>query len=163
MAKWTIRLSSLLLLVAGHAHPAPGATWTDELVRCQAIADSLDRLGCFDGLTLGDGKVGQSTSGPATAPTYRRLTIAEFQLDATALKGRKVELTGVVQQLGKLVLLKNSLFDANVLFVEIEKAPRDDRRRLFEHCGKGCTATVRGTVGSVMMQDGIIAETIEVF
>ena len=127
------------------------------LERCRGTADRLDRLVCFDAIAAGK----TAPTAPA-APTYRQMTLADLQVDAAELRGHRVEVTGVLQQVGEMVMLKDTLFSATGLFVEITAVPREERRRVLQLCGQGCTAVVRGIGATVMMNPGVKAERVEI-
>lgn len=90
------------------------------------------------------------------------MTFTDLNVDSSALSGQRVEATGVLQQIGQIVMLKESLFSMNGVFVEIEALSRNERRRIYQMCAEGCTATVQGRSATVMMNPGINAERVEI-
>ena len=150
----------------GHAEPVDPA----DFERCRGTADKLDRLVCFDVLagSKAASTVAAAGASPApvpaapAAPSYRQVTLVDLQIDAAELRGHRVEVTGVMHQVGEMVMLKDSLFSATGLFVEIAAVPREERRRILKLCGQGCTAVVRGTGATVMMNPGVKAERVEI-
>ncbi|QFU16568.1 hypothetical protein [Microvirga thermotolerans] len=134
---------------------ASKADTTVELARCRAIGDSLQRLNCYDGLAP------QQPPEPRAAESgYTKTDLTDLKVDREKMKGRSVEVAGRLQLVGEMLMLGSGDFDANPLFVEFKEVPRDQRRRVVEDCNLGCRATVRGKIGSVMFQTGVIAETI---
>lgn len=95
-----------------------------------------------------------------TAGDYTPISLTDLRLDAKQMQGKKVEVTGVVTIMGEIAMIGDSLFSSNKLFVESKKLSRENRKYLLENCDGGCTITVRGKVGTVMLNDGIIADDI---
>lgn len=152
--------------------PSPSrAAEVDEtrLDQCRRVSDSLERLVCFDGLASSkEAPIPRAASAPAqpsataqAGASYQQVSLTDLQVDAKELRGRSVEATGVMQQVGQLVMLKETLLSMNAVFVEIDTIPREERRRIFQMCGQGCTATVRGKAMTVMMNPGIKAEHVD--
>ena len=92
--------------------------------------------------------------------TYTKMEFVDLLLDIRSLAGEKIETSAVGQLVGNMFLLKQSVFDLNVLFVDIDGLPREQRKMLLTSCSAGCRLTVSGSVGTVMLQPGIIAEKI---
>ena len=161
--------SALLTALIGSAACAEPVDPTG-LERCRGITDRLGRLVCFDALAAGKTLPTATASGASTAtaptapaaPTYRPMTLVDLQVDAAEMRGHRVEVTGVLQQVGEMVMLKDTLFSATGLFVEVTSVPREERRRMLQLCGQGCTAVVRGIGATVMMNPGVKAERVEI-
>lgn len=92
---------------------------------------------------------------------YMAISLTDLKLDKATLIGKKVEVAGFLQTMGDISMISDGLFDMNKLFVETEKLSRENRKFLLENCSSGCQVTVRGTVSSVMMNEGIVADSIE--
>jgi hypothetical protein len=127
--------------------------------RCRAIADAGERLGCYDGLA---GQARQAVV-PAPGHGYQTMSLTDAKLDQDSLRGHGVEVSGNLMVVSEMALLRSGSEDTSPLAVDIKAVPREQRRTALEHCGVlGCAATVRGTLGRVMAQPGIVADSIEV-
>jgi hypothetical protein len=86
----------------------------------------------------------------AAASPYQTMSLIDFKLDkATIEPGTRLELTGQLQQLGQLAMLKSEMMDMAPIFVELKNLPRDQRKVLLEKCPMFCSVIVRGKVGAV--------------
>ncbi|UWU12801.1 hypothetical protein N2599_11500 [Rhizobium sullae] len=88
------------------------------------------------------------------------MSLTDVKLDAKQMQGKKVEVSGVLITMGDMAMLGDSPFSTNRLFVDNKKLSREERKYILENCEGGCSITVRGKVGSVMLNDGIIADAI---
>ncbi|MBX5164822.1 MULTISPECIES: hypothetical protein [Rhizobium] len=91
---------------------------------------------------------------------YEAMSLTDVKLDAKQMQGKKVEVSGVLITMGDMAMLGDSAFSSNKLFVDNKKLSREERKYILENCEGGCSITVRGKVGSVMLNDGIIADAI---
>ena len=170
--RWAVVLAGLLTLPC----PSPRAeeVSSTRLDQCRQMTDRLDRLICFDALASGKEtsvQVVAAQAPPALAASvkarpdpskYQQLTITDFLVDAADLGGKRVEIKGALQQLGELTMLREDTFSMNAFFVDISALAREERRRIFQLCNPICTAIVRGSVASVMMNPGIKADRVEI-
>lgn len=142
------------------AFPAQAELQPQDLLSCRAQDEVIERLRCYDQIARD-----RAPNGPAVdhaRSSYAATSITDLRLDADAMAGKRVVLTGALQQLGELVMLKQQLFDTNAVFIDVKSVPREERRRILELCARGCTATVSGKVERVMMQPGLMAEHVVV-
>jgi hypothetical protein len=102
-------------------------------------------------------------ASPAAAATYRIISLIDFKLDKAAIEqGTRIELFGQLQQLGAIAMLKSEPMDMQPIFVELKNLPRDQRKALLEKCPMICSVLIRGSVGTVFMQTGLVAEDLTV-
>lgn len=135
------------------AQPAPAG-----FAACRTVADSLERLRCYDGLAV---------PAPPPAPAarnggYQQVSIVDFKVDRQTLRGRLVELQGNLTVMGEMAMLQGDPMDMNPVYLNITGLPRDQMRQVLERCGMGgCAVTVRGRVGSTnMMQVGLVVDQV---
>lgn len=132
---------------------AAGAQNNSELARCRAVADTTARLKCYDAL------VPTNVSAPALTGKYASISLTDLKLDRAIMRGKKIETSGFLQVMGEMVFLKGDPMDMSPILVDVTHVSREGRKLALE-CDAGCRATVRGTVGPVLMQPGIIADSI---
>ena len=126
-----------------------------EIARCRSLVASLDRLACYDKLTL--------PASPAGSRSYRAMSLTDLKLDQGSLRGLGVEVAGTLVPLGETAVLRSSDTDLSPLFVELTAVPHEQRRAFLERCGMlGCSVTIRGLVAPVMAQPGIVADSLEI-
>lgn len=135
-------VAALACLVAAIAAPAAAED-------CKAIKDPTARLTCFD----------KAVAAPVIQP--EKMTLVDFKTDKSSLRGRTVEVSGIIMNLGDNLLIAAELGDMNPVWVDVSKVSREQRRAVNQ-CNPSCKATVHGKVGSVMMEVGIIADRVVV-
>jgi hypothetical protein len=74
----------------------------------------------------------------------------DLKLDIAQMKGQTVKVTGLLQILGDMVLLKSGPMDMTAVWVDAKQLSRDDRKLLLTKCSIMCKATVIGKVGDSM-------------
>jgi hypothetical protein len=100
-----------------------------------------------------------ATTKAASTSRYANISLTDLKLDRANLQGQEIEVSGFLQVMGEIVFLKDGLTDMSPIFVDISHASREGRKFALD-CNLGCWATVRGIVGPVLMQPGIIAESL---
>ena len=140
---------SLLLAAALLATPAAG----QDLSKCSAIERPLERLDCYDTLAK-----------PGASNPYRSMSIDDFKLDHDTLKdaNAKVQLFGLLRQMGELAMLSKGVLDQNPLFVETKSLPREQRKALLDRCAAGCDVVARGHVDKVFTGNGLVLESVTI-
>ena len=124
-----------------------------ELAHCRSLVVGIDRLACYDTLTL--------PASPIACRSYRAMSLTDLRLDQGRLRGQGVEVAGTLMPLGEMAVLRSGDMDPSPLFVELKAVPREQRRTLLERCGMpGCDVTIRGLVAPVMAQPGIVADSL---
>ncbi|TRB00471.1 MULTISPECIES: hypothetical protein [Rhizobium/Agrobacterium group] len=91
---------------------------------------------------------------------YQEVTLIDLKLDISKMSGKSIETEATVQIVGDFGMLHAGMMDANPLFLDYKKIPREQRKKLLEQCSLGCSARIQGKVGSVMFQNGIIADAV---
>jgi hypothetical protein len=122
---------------------------------CPVIQDPQKRLECYD-------KMAKTPETPSTVDgnAYQAMSIEDFKLDYETLKGKKVQLSGVLYSAGPMTTLMKKAFDfATVVYVEVKNLPRE-QRKIVMGCAAGCSALVRGRVDTVFVMEGLVAEEI---
>ncbi|GEP00635.1 hypothetical protein [Methylobacterium haplocladii] len=141
---WLAVLAAIILAPPAAAQTQQG--WA----QCRTVADSLERLKCFDGL------------GPAPVAqvgAYEKMTLIDWKTDKASLQGKKVEVEGLAMPFAGGALLSIQAGDVSPVFLDVERVPRDQRRRLLG-CSPMCRLSVQGSGGTVQYQQGIIADTL---
>jgi hypothetical protein len=91
------------------------------------------------------------------------MSLDDFQLDRDTLKGAKVQLSGLLRQVGELAMLSKGLVDANPVFIEIKNLPREERKAILDRCGMaGCEVVARGHVDKVFTGIGLVLENVTI-
>jgi hypothetical protein len=120
-----------------------------DLSKCSMIEKPLARLDCYDALAK-----------PGAPSPYRSMSLDDFQLDRDTLKGAKVQLSGLLRQVGELAMLSKGLVDANPVFIEIKNLPREERKAILDRCGMaGCEVVARGTSTRSLRELGWCSKT----
>lgn len=143
-----ITATTLLLLPASIGH----ADHAGDLAACRAISASSARLACYD--NIGVQKASKPTDDEITSWT-------DLNVDYKSLRGKTVTTSGFLLIMGEEGLLYDKADGMVAFFVDIKKLPRPQRAQLYENCTSGCSLTLTGKVGDVMMQRGITATKIE--
>lgn len=91
---------------------------------------------------------------------YQEVTLIDLKLDISKMSGKSIETEATVQIVGDFGMLHSGMMDTNPLFLDYKKIPREQRKKLLEQCSLGCPARIQGKVGSVMFQNGIIADAV---
>lgn len=150
-----MKLATVIAALATMAIVQPAAAQSStDLTRCRGIAEPTQRLKCYDDLA------GPSPAAAAPAGEYQRIDINDLKVDRNQMRGKKIETLGRVSTMGEMVVLSAGQMDTSPIFVDATRVPRDQRRKLVEQCNLGCRAMIRGTIGTVMMQAGVLAESI---
>lgn len=137
--------------------PAQAAQAQDSagIARCRSLTINNDRLDCYDKLTL--------PVSPGGNRSYRAISLTDLKLDRDSLRGQRVEVAGTLVPIGEAALLRSSDTDLSPVFVEVKAVPREQRRVLLDRCGiPGCSVIIRGLVGTVMVQTGIVADSLDI-
>jgi hypothetical protein len=143
MRKWLLTFFVVVL-----ASPAMG----QDLSKCSMIDSPAARLECYDGLAK------QEASGP-----YRSMRLDDFQLDRDALKGVKVQLSGLLRQMGEMAWLTKSLVDPTPVYIEVKNLPREQRKAILDRCGMtGCEVVAKGHVDKVFVGIGLVLEDVTI-
>jgi hypothetical protein len=123
-----------------------------EFVRCRAVSDATVRLRCYDAL------VPKNISAPASGK-YANISLTDLKLDRANMRGQKIETSGILQVMGDMVLLKGDAMDMSPIFVDITRVSREVRQLALDF-KMGCRETDSGVERPVLMQPGIIAESL---
>lgn len=89
------------------------------------------------------------------------IDLIDLKLDIGKMSGKSITVRGTITVMGPMAMLGDGGFDSTPIPVEIGKLSREDRKALLENCEMQCTLTLKGKVGSVMMQSGIIANSVQ--
>jgi hypothetical protein len=99
----------------------------------------------------------------ANAPQYQSVSLADLKVDIQDMKGKKVQTKGEIQVMGSLdgVMLKTDPMDMAPIWLNANKLPRDDKKKLLNGCQVvTCTATVSGTIGQGAFGAALVAESV---
>jgi len=96
----------------------------------------------------------------AEAQESKLLTLNEFKVDKLELKGKPVAVAGQIVPIGEFAAMGNDANDSNPVFVDPKNLSRDQKLRL-QDCPRTCAVIVKGVVGSVMFDTGVLASDIK--
>lgn len=96
---------------------------------------------------------------PQKTPT-NSIDLIDLKLDIDKMSGKAVTVHGTISILGDFAMLGEGGFDSTPIPVEIGKLSRDDRKKILQNCEMQCGVTITGKVGSVMLQKGIVAQSV---
>lgn len=96
----------------------------------------------------------------AAATDQNQIDLIDLKLDVAKMSGKSVTVHGTITILGDMAMLGEGSFDSTPIPVSLSRLSRDDRKALLENCEMQCGLTIKGKVGDVMMQKGVIAESI---
>lgn len=116
---------------------------------CASIANDQERLACFD-----------ASAKAAAAPASDQMSVSDILADFKSLHGKRVQASGLLLTMGQTAILYAERGSMTAVFVNVDKLPGDERRRMYKECGSGCDADVIGKVTTVMMNPGLNAESI---
>lgn len=143
-----------MLMVPAVSVPASVAQEVTDFAGCTGISNDIERLACFDRVAAplaGDGAMAAAVCTP--------MTVEDLKLDYTELLGTCAEVSGTVIQAADIVMLMQSMMDANPFYVDISALTRDERKILL-NCPTGCQLTVIGTVQETNYSKGMKAASI---
>jgi hypothetical protein len=83
-------VTTIAMFVALGSIPAVG----QDLSKCSMIEKPQARLDCYDALAK-----------PGAPSPYRSMSLGDFLLDRDTLKGAKVQLSGLLRQIGEMSIL----------------------------------------------------------
>ncbi|MET3927193.1 hypothetical protein [Devosia sp. 2618] len=149
----TRSLALTALIAAGLSAPAVMAQQVSDFAGCTGISNDIERLVCFDRVAAPLAKDG------AEAAACVPMTVEDLKLDYTELLGTCAEVSGTVIQAADIVMLMQSMMDANPFYVDISGLTRDERKILL-NCPTGCQLTVTGTVQETNYSKGMKAASI---
>ena len=141
------------LLAAGCAVPAVQGQEVADFAGCTGIDNDIERLACFDRVAAPLG--GETAAAAVCTP----MTVEDLKLDYADVLGSCAEVTGTVIQAGDIVMLMQSMTDANPFYVDAATLTRDERKILL-NCSTGCQLTVTGTVQETNYSKGMKAASI---
>lgn len=147
-------LALIAIVVAAMSAPAVVAQQVGDFAGCTGISNDIERLACFDRVAAplaGDGTMATAVCTP--------MTVEDLKLDYTELLGKCAEVSGTVIQAADIVMLMQSMMDANPFYVDISALTRDERKILL-NCPTGCQLTVTGTVQETNYSKGMKAASI---
>lgn len=116
---------------------------------------SVVRPKIVDPLPASKGKKPAPKDGPVKVdvPTY----IADYG----SFRGTIVQIRGYLLSMGETLILYEKFGSMNAVFVDYSAMSSDDKKYILKRCGSGCTITLIGTPGNVMMNKGLLARTIK--
>ena len=88
------------------------------------------------------------------------IDLIDLKLDIDKMSGKSVTVHGTITVLGDFAMLGEGGFDSTPIPVEIGKLSREDRKKVLQNCEMQCGVTITGKVGSVMLQKGIVAQSV---
>ncbi|OQB47423.1 MAG: hypothetical protein BWY02_02135 [bacterium ADurb.Bin157] len=102
-----------------------------------------------------------TTHQNAATATYQSMDLIDLKIDIASLMGKKVKVKALGQLCGDMFLIKKDMMDVSPIIVETKDLPREQRKYIIQNCNLGAPVIIYGTVGTVMFQNGLIAEKIE--
>lgn len=95
-------------------------------------------------------------------PSPIEIGLTDLKLDISTMKGATVRVSGVLQVMGEMIMLKSEPFDMTPIWVNAKGLSRVDRKSLLTDCSTMCKATVVGKVADAAMGGkGLDALTLE--
>ena len=83
-----------------------------------------------------------ATQGPPT-----EIGLIDLKLDLSTMKGQTVKVTGILQLMGEMVVLKSEPLDMTPIWINASHLSRAERKSLLTTCSVICKATITGRVG----------------
>ena len=106
--------------------------------------------------------IGMVASAAIAQPRPVEITLIDLKLDIATMQGKTVAVTGLLQVMGDLVMLKGEPMDFSPVWVSTSGLSRDDRKSLITTCSFLCKATITGTVGKTQFGTlGVNASTLK--
>ncbi|MCP1674340.1 hypothetical protein J2T57_001442 [Natronocella acetinitrilica] len=130
-------------------------------------AQTQERVETTDGRVLilhGDGTYEEVGQAQPESGDYQRMGIGDLKLDIREMYGAQVEFRTEVVSFGEVITLgdpSQRFGDSSPIFATPGRLAREDRHFLIERCANGCVVTVRGEIGRVFMEPGVILHTLE--
>ena len=152
------KLTALLAMLAasGASQKALATELEDEALRCASLENDIERLACFDDAVAGklSDVATEAADGDCAA-----ISMTDLKLDLQTLAGECVRVSANVMVMGDMVMLGSGAIDPNPVVASQNELSRSDRKKLLQ-CGMGCSMEMRGRVGTVMFQPGVVLEDI---
>lgn len=92
------------------------------------------------------------------------MDLDDLRVDLQSLNGKRVRTNGVGHYVLNSFILKKSNTDTNIIFIDIESLPREERREIVTRCSnitETCQISITGIVRSTGYRIGLVAEKIE--
>ncbi|MEJ7685658.1 MAG: hypothetical protein WKG52_00915 [Variovorax sp.] len=130
---------------------------TETFAICARTKDNSARLACYDKLRDRFGK--STTPAASRAAGYQPMELLDLKADIKTLIGKKVAVTGGVQMMGDLAMLKATSTDMTPVWLNIERLSRDDRKKLLSGCvSLLCEGQFSGTIRAGAFGPELVAE-----
>jgi hypothetical protein len=145
-------LAATMILTSGHA------SWAGS---CSGDLGACKRPLAFELLAVCQGDTAVPPVANGSSRSYVRLDVREIKYRPIEPTARLVEVEGTFRTLlSGTGTLGTSAFDSDPVLVDTRAVPRTQIRSLPTHCSSGCRVRVRGSLGRVMCETGVIAEAI---
>lgn len=107
----------------------------------------------------------QSTPPTSKTAKYKVIAMSDLQVDIKQMTGEKIEVMGRISVLGEFTQLSSptDLYDTNSIWVNVDKLPREARKRLIQRCDTledGCLVVVTGVIKRKILGPTIVAKEI---
>ena len=120
------------LLIAGCAvFSACAEDYTGKLVSCFSTKDDRARLACYDKLR---DDFAARASANAQPGRYQPINIADLKVDAKDMVGKHISVKALIQTMGEMSMLKSDELDMAPIWANVDKLPREDRKKLMNGC-----------------------------
>jgi hypothetical protein len=141
-----VAITSATAVMAGDAE--------DAIAKCATLKDAKARVACYD-------KIGTGVKGASGKDAYVSMSLSDLKTDIKSLRGKKIAVEASVQTMGEMHMLKDGPMDMAAVFAEMDKLPRQDRKKLVDGCQFIlCSGVFYGTVKLLPLGMGLDVERI---
>lgn len=146
---------ALLMSSAAHADE-----FSDAFSQCAVTKSDQQRLKCYDGLRENPVK---SISAEKSNPSeYPNIDINDLKVDFSNLNGKKFSVAAYVQSFGGVYFMKSESMDTSPISLDINKLPRDDRKKIISDCQtKTCLGVFYGVVDKGAYESKFIVRKVQ--
>lgn len=113
-------------------------------------------------ISCGTAFAGDAAKSKASGANYKKVDLLDLKVDMKDMANKKVAVSGVLGMVGDLAYLGTEEADMSSVSVNIEKLPREDRKRILKDCAGYCDdVQINGTIRKDVLDNyEIVAEQI---
>lgn len=150
--------SAVLLASLFACASAIAEDYTEAFSKCAVTDDDKQRLACYD--KIRDDIVKNEQQKPNSQ--YPNIDINDLKVDLGNLNGKKFSVAAYVQSFAGVYFIKSNSMDMNPITADMDKLPREDRKKLISECQtKLCLGVFYGAVSNRDYQTKFVVSKVE--
>lgn len=166
--RYSLILAAMPLFILQPVSASAQADLTEEILACSAVADSLERLRCYDDIVDQSGVAGtdQDVTPDTDTAEGDQVTILDIIVDSDQWSGSTVRVEAAIMCMGRDMCMgrpPNEMMSTQSIMVDVGSLDRAQRREVLSRCtdmSRQCRGEITGQVGSGIMGPSIVAESV---